>query len=151
MGLNPGYLVHIPEPEPRKQRGHDRELEQTFEYFRCGGGVSKEKELGRSRFEAGELVALRAAFERQGSGDGNEKVRKDEVLEVLGDVTGYEVLGKDFVYVLEKAGFGDRVNIDFDEVVEILGNLKEVSVVPSAPVTKQKRVRIPVEKSGGGV
>ncbi|KAF8992697.1 hypothetical protein BDQ17DRAFT_1546385 [Cyathus striatus] len=102
-----------------------------------------------SRFEAGELVALRAAFERHANGNGNRKVRKDEVLEVLGDVPGYEgVLGKDYVYVLEEAGFGDRVDVDFDEFVEISGNLKEVSVVPSAPVTKQKRMRIPVEKSG---
>ncbi|KAF8992695.1 hypothetical protein BDQ17DRAFT_1546383 [Cyathus striatus] len=97
-----------------------------------------------SRFEAGEFVALGAAFERRASGDGNGKVRRDAM---LGDVPEYEeVLGKDYVYVLEEAGFGDRVDVDFDEFVEISGNLTEVSVTPSEPVTEQK-VRI-VEKSG---
>ncbi|KAF8992699.1 DAO-domain-containing protein [Cyathus striatus] len=158
MGLDPGYLAHIPEPEPRGYlEKAERALWRTgtgfLNIFGVGGVVSKEKVLGRSRFEAGELVALRAAFEKRASGaDGNGKVRKDEVLEVLGDVPGYEgVLRKDYAYVLEEAGFGDRVDVDFDEFVEISGNLKEVSVVPSAPVTKQKRMRIPVEKSGGGV
>ncbi|KAF8977517.1 hypothetical protein BDQ17DRAFT_1417434 [Cyathus striatus] len=93
-GLDPGYLAHIPEPEPRgRTSGVD------------GSGL---------------------------------KVRKDEVLEVLRDVPGYEgVLRKDYAMCL-------RLGL-------IFGELKEVSAVPSASVTKQKRMRIPVEKSGGGV
>ncbi|KAF8222388.1 DAO-domain-containing protein [Tricholoma matsutake] len=42
--------------------------------------------------------------------------------------------------------------VDFQEFVEICGSLKEVAFMPSAAASgKHERVRIPVEKSGGGI
>jgi len=59
---------------------------------------------------------------------------------------------KDFEYVLAEGGFKGRNGVEFDEVVEICGNLKEVSFAPKVnSASKTERRRIPVEKSGGGV
>jgi len=70
---------------------------------------------------------------------------------------GYEgVSRREFEYVLEEAGVGGAGGkgkkgggVDFQEFVEICGNLKEVAF--AAVPGKQERIRIPVEKSGGGI
>ncbi|KAJ3491154.1 hypothetical protein NLJ89_g11367 [Agrocybe chaxingu] len=120
-------------------------------------GLTKEKAdrlgafgLGRSKFEGGELAALRYAFATRTTknGDGVEKVGTEEILELLKDVPGYsEVSKKELDYVLDEAGFKDG-QVNFDEFIEICGNLKEVSFTPSSATS---RMTIPVEKSGGGV
>jgi len=71
---------------------------------------------------------------------------------VLQEVPGYEgIPTKDCEYVLEEAGFKTRADVDFDEFLEICGSLKEVSLAPAPALSKQERLTIPVEKSGGGV
>ncbi|KAG6901140.1 hypothetical protein C0995_016582 [Termitomyces sp. Mi166 len=113
---------------------------------------------GRARFEPAELAALTAAFERHAKsagGVGSEAVIElaklgEAVLEVQG--YGYEgATGKDFAYVLEEAGLARSEGLDFDEFIEVCGNLKEVAVAPALNMYKRERGRIPVEKSGGGV
>lgn len=67
---------------------------------------------------------------------------------------GYEgVSQKDYEYVLAETGFADKSDFDFEEFVEICGELKDILLSPG-PKSKARvaeRARIPVEKSGGGV
>ncbi|KAJ7849319.1 FAD dependent oxidoreductase-domain-containing protein [Mycena leptocephala] len=109
----------------------------------------------RAKFDGPEMAALKGAFARNAeavAGPAGQEVRlaKAALGAVLKEVPGYaDIPAKDCEYVLEEAGFKSRVDVDFDEFLEICGSLKEVSFahVPS----KQERLRIPVEKSGGGV
>ncbi|KAJ8474520.1 hypothetical protein ONZ45_g15920 [Pleurotus djamor] len=109
----------------------------------------------RALFVPGEIELLKAAFESKSSTDAASaegSVGRDEVIEALKSVPGYEnVSKKEFNYVLEEAGFEDQLSLDFDSFVEICGGLKEVSFRPIITKAKQERRRIPVEKSGGGV
>ncbi|KAJ3714082.1 FAD dependent oxidoreductase-domain-containing protein [Lentinula raphanica] len=136
----------------------------------------------RAKFEKGELAALRNAFEASTTDlppapvpssvestpapnsttaifSSNRLLPIAQVVEVLRKVPGYQEmsasdLSKDLNYVIEEAGFKGRKDIDFEEFVEICGDLKEVTFAP-ALVThdsgKKHRKAIPVEKSGGGV
>lgn len=109
----------------------------------------------RAKFDGAELTALKGAFARSAqtieSPAGHEvRLPKAALGAVLQEVPGYEgIPAKDCEYVLEEAGFKARTDVDFDEFLEICGSLKEVSFAP-AP-SKQERLTIPVEKSGGGV
>ncbi|KAF8625625.1 hypothetical protein AX17_006810 [Amanita inopinata Kibby_2008] len=139
--------------------------------FGGGGELAPLKtSYGRARFGAGEIVALRSAFGRKakvmmadGDGDGDGDVGRDEgvpcvgvgvgeLVEVMHEVVGYEgVKEKDLKYVLEEAGMISREAVDFDEFLEICGNIKEIALAPALTGVKMERLRIPVEKSGGGV
>ncbi|ESK86944.1 glycerol-3-phosphate dehydrogenase [Moniliophthora roreri MCA 2997] len=115
----------------------------------------------RARFDAGEVTALEQAFSLRAKdapvSDAKgliKTVALNEVMDILRDVPGYEQVSvKELDYVLEEAGLKGRKDVDFDEFVEICGNLKEVSFAPeaSASLARRKRRAIPVEKSGGGV
>ncbi|TDL30228.1 hypothetical protein BD410DRAFT_893336 [Rickenella mellea] len=123
----------------------------------------------RARFEAGEVDTLRAAFLARSSTsgpaasdlekgkDGSKAVaaprlEKAKLREVLDDVPGYEkISGRAVEYVLNEAGFDKQSEFEFDEFVEICGELKEVTLRPVNQRVKIERRRIPVEKSGGGV
>ncbi|KAJ7348999.1 hypothetical protein DFH08DRAFT_807587 [Mycena albidolilacea] len=109
-------------------------------------------EYSRAKFDSAEIAALKGAFARNaqpvamagpaGAGAGQE-------VRLAKAALGAEGGAGDTEYVLEKAGFKARADVDFDEFLEICGSLKEVSFAP-AP-SKQERLTIPVEKSGGGV
>ncbi|KAJ7184402.1 FAD dependent oxidoreductase-domain-containing protein [Mycena filopes] len=116
----------------------------------------------RAKFDGAEMAALKSAFARgaetvdvssasAGAGAGQEvRLRKAQLGAVLSEVPAYAGMSaKDCEYVLEEAGFKGRVDLDFDEFLEICGSLKEVSFAPVP--SKQERRIIPVEKSGGGV
>jgi glycerol-3-phosphate dehydrogenase len=122
----------------------------------------------RSRFEGGEVIALRNAFTaRTRVSNGVEKVVIGDILDILKGISGYaDITKKELEYVLDEAGMQEG-EVNFDELIEvrefpqiyslviyysiqICGNLKEVSFTPS-PTRHKSRLRIPVEKSGGGV
>ncbi|KAL4073287.1 FAD dependent oxidoreductase-domain-containing protein [Scleroderma yunnanense] len=125
----------------------------------------------RAKFEAGEVEALRETFDRhavasedvgqipEGMSVADKRLRKDRIKAVLTEFAkecpgwGYERFREaDYRYVLAEAGFHNREDVEFDEFVEICGNLKDVSFVPATTKKiKIERRRIPVEKSGGGV
>ncbi|KAF9261655.1 DAO-domain-containing protein [Marasmius fiardii PR-910] len=105
----------------------------------------------RARFDAGEITALQHLFDAQATLS-TSNVKKAP-LTILKTVPGYEqIRSKDLDYVLEEAGLKDKKEVDFDEFVEICGNLKDVSFAPpAASKVARRRMAIPVEKSGGGV
>ncbi|KAF8869007.1 DAO-domain-containing protein [Gymnopilus junonius] len=161
MGLSPAYVAtHRPRPIPRGTW----EKVQTGLWDACIAVANtvrpgKTAEVtpaegfasGRSKFEPGEISAIRNAFVAHKNA-AEEKVHLNEVLDVLKDVPGYaEVSEKELDYVLNEAGLTGQVEFNFDEFIEISGNLKEIMFAPSPPKSSRKRMIIPVEKSGGGV
>ncbi|KAF9565110.1 DAO-domain-containing protein [Agrocybe pediades] len=114
---------------------------------------------GRSKFEGGEVAALRAAFAARAKPagfDGEEKVKVEEVKDILKELSGYadisKIKQKDMDYVLHEVDMTELEHLNFDEFIEISGNLKEVLFAPAPEPRKDKsRMKIPVEKSGGGV
>jgi len=137
----------------------------------------------RAQFEAGEVEMLRQAFlaaahpsspafpstnattsssvsQEMSSlgGDGHARmtVPKGELLQLVKGLPGFGFGGiknKDFDYVLEEVGYKGRGDVDFNEFIEICGELREVLFAPppAKQSSKAERRRIPVEKSGGGV
>ncbi|TFK26905.1 DAO-domain-containing protein [Coprinopsis marcescibilis] len=86
---------------------------------------------------------------------GEKVVKRERVLEVLRahGVKGYEgVTDKVVWYVLDEAGVGEE-GLGLDVFIEVCGSLKDVAVRPGESESEKgrERVRIPVEKSGGGV
>lgn len=163
MGLVGGVVM--PKPLPR---GWGEKMWAWVGAWAGGGRGGHVGEAGyvhsRARFEPGELAALVAVFgrhavvvqrEAEGERADGEAVRVVALAELEGavrEVAGYEgVSGKDFEYVLEEAGLRGVLGVDFDEFVEVCGNLKEVALLPVQKNKKRERLRIPVEKSGGGV
>ncbi|KAF5377926.1 hypothetical protein D9615_006766 [Tricholomella constricta] len=158
MGLPRRAVPALPAPIPRGRL----EKAWAWAWGVCVGQVKVKDAAGysyshgRARFEPGELAALTAAFDRYArstlvDGQPEEVIEQARVGEAVREVPGYEgVSGKDFEYVLEEAGLNRAKELDFDEFIEICGNLKEVAFEP-AVITKRERLRIPVEKSGGGV
>ncbi|KAI0715670.1 DAO-domain-containing protein [Cerioporus squamosus] len=113
--------------------------------------AAQEMVYSRAQFEAGEVEALRSAFGARAQDGGKLETR--QVYELVKGLPGFaDVRARDCDYVLEEAGFARQPSVDFDEFVEICAELREVAFAP-APGTKGKteRLRIPVEKSGGGV
>lgn len=96
-------------------------------------GVKSSSALySRSRFEAGEVETLRHAFmkrartvfvvggEGAGRADSEMRLSKLELGDLLNELPGYEGISeKDYEYVLEEAGFKERVDVDFDEFLEV--------------------------------
>jgi len=168
MGLSPDAGVHSVQSS-----GPTGWLEKTSgALWRLGGyatanpaaaATGRSTEYSRSLFEAGEVFALKEAFDKRatavnvedgttGAVAGQLKIQKVDLWGVVKDVEGYEgIPEKDYEYALEEAGFKGRKEIDFDEFVEICGTVKEVSIAPAQTKPKHERLRIPVEKSGGGV
>jgi len=158
MGLTSEFLTpaNIPAPIPRGWT----EKAQASVWKATVGAVnliwrpssSAEEVVGstRSKFEAGEVAKLKNAFVATGL----EKVNKERLLDILKTIPGYsEVNPKELEYVLKEAALEGQEYLNLDEFIEVSGNLKEVV---SAPVPNKKagaigRLRIPVEKSGGGV
>ncbi|CAL1712746.1 unnamed protein product [Somion occarium] len=119
----------------------------------------------RAMFEAGEVEMLRDAFNGKakpiqlansvegGESDGQKVVERNELFELVKGLPGYSRLKrKDFDYVLEEMGYYNTPAVDSDAFVEICAELREVIFAAVTPKkTKSERLRIPVEKSGGGV
>ncbi|KAF8626887.1 hypothetical protein AX15_004647 [Amanita polypyramis BW_CC] len=124
-------------------------------------GVLSKKSYGRARFGAGEVIALRNAFSKRASVSGADDdegedeqpcVNVKELVAIVHEVPGYEsVKEKDVRYVLEENGMMGKDVVGFDEFLEICGNVKEIAFSPTRTAVRKERLRIPVEKSGGGV
>ncbi|RXW21353.1 hypothetical protein EST38_g4501 [Candolleomyces aberdarensis] len=116
---------------------------------------------GRARFQPSEISALRHAFSEYADSETHRVSSKEIVRIVKGpEMKGYgygEVTEGDLEYVLEEMRISrensvqeQEGGVDFEEFIEICGNLKDVGVTPSTVLSKERK-RIPVEKSGGGV
>ncbi|KAF7791470.1 hypothetical protein EIP86_002486 [Pleurotus ostreatoroseus] len=119
----------------------------------------------RAQFEAGEVEELRQAFSQRAKAEAKSssstpagvvspaRVAKTEVFDLIHSLPGFQGMKKkDYDYVLEQAGYVGQSDLDFDEFVELCGELREVLFTPSASASNKKERRaIPVEKSGGGV
>ena len=178
MGLSPVLMTStfIPEPEPRSIIEH---IEKAL--WKAGTGVvrvlgfgnidSHEKGYGRSKFESGEVAALRNAFisnaraQDDAAAGGELKLKIEDIFEILKDVTGYSNISKkELSYVLDEAGLKGHGEVDFDEFIEvslsssfffygrvqfvnvlvylkICGNLKEVALEPTPALIKGRRTR----------
>ncbi|KAF9474285.1 DAO-domain-containing protein [Pholiota conissans] len=162
MGLTPAFMAaaNIPEPLPRGWCEH-----ATAAIWKASTGLWNwgfgspvlehvESGPGRSKFEPGQVVALRTLFNARAVAgvDGAERtVKTKEVLDILKSMNGYsEMTQKELDYVLDEAGLRDQGELDLDEFIEVSGNLKEIASTP-IPKKRGPRRRIPVEKSGGGV
>lgn len=88
-----------------------RQTAQAIQFFSTMGlDLAENAGKGRSRFEPGEVTALENAFSLKAVG--GEGIRKTEVVEVLKGVKGYgydAIPSKDWEYVMEEAGLGDRM------------------------------------------
>ncbi|KAF9054868.1 FAD dependent oxidoreductase-domain-containing protein [Panaeolus papilionaceus] len=146
MGLPRAYVQRGFVPEPIA-RGWGEWVQAGV--WRGWGAVKGDSlGVGRARFEAGELDALKKVWVAKKSEV--KGVKRGEVVGMLKEIPGYEgVSRKEVEYVLEEAGLMGSEELDFDDFVEVCGNLKEVSFTPTPDM--KKRARIPVEKSGGGV
>ncbi|PFH49510.1 hypothetical protein AMATHDRAFT_147584 [Amanita thiersii Skay4041] len=162
MGLSPGSdLAESPEEGMRQRIKERDEIVKSIMHELEPMGVVETPGYGRARFGAGEVVALRNAFGKRArmySDSEVECVGIDDLVQVMHEVAGYEgVKEKDLRYVLEGAGMTNKASIDFDEFLEICGNVKEIAFAPVTGTlsgtgsTNRERLRIPVEKSGGGV
>jgi glycerol-3-phosphate dehydrogenase len=82
-------------------------------------------EYSRAKFDGPEMAALKGAFARNAeavAGPAGQEVRlaKAALGAVLKEVPGYaDIPAKDCEYVLEEAGFKSRVDVDFDEFLEV--------------------------------
>lgn len=133
MGLSPTFMTSalIPEPEPR---GIIEHIEKTLwkastgmvHAFGFGSTESREKAYGRSKFESGEVAALKNAFisnaraQQDGTATTGElKLKTGDILEILKDATGYsEISKKELNYVLDEAGLKGHGEVDFDQFIE---------------------------------
>ena len=118
MGLSPAYMAHVPDLEPRGL--WEKLWAAAVRLIGTGAAVKENKPYmyGRSKFEAGELAALRHAFVTHVRGA--EKMNKADVKEVLKDVLGYAgISDKDYAYVFYEAGLKNKEELDFDEFAEV--------------------------------
>jgi len=131
MGLNPTLMVssNIPEPIPKTwveslEKKFWKVGRSTLTMVGLGSAevAAKPNEYipGRSKFEGGEVATLRNAFGRRTKSiDGDEKVRSDEILNILKEIPGYsEISQKEVNYVIDEAGMRDGV-VNFDEFIEV--------------------------------
>ena len=128
MGLPPTFMTSafMPEPEPR---GIMERIEKAL--WKAGTGVvhvlgfgtiENQKVYGRSKFEGGEVAALRNAFigNAQGVAAVELKIKTGDILEILKDVTGYsEITKKELNYVLDEAGLRGQGEVDLDQFIEV--------------------------------
>jgi len=82
---------------------------------------------GRSKFEGGEVAALRlafAAYAKPTGVDGEEKVKVEEVKDILKELPAYADISrinkKDLDYVLHEVDMSAQDALNFDEFIEVL-------------------------------
>ncbi|KJA20150.1 hypothetical protein HYPSUDRAFT_43507 [Hypholoma sublateritium FD-334 SS-4] len=163
MGLTPAFMATANVPDPLPRGWVEKSAAAAWRATAGAVGLVLPRNAapetmenfgpGRSKFEAGEVAALRGVFHGRavGGNDGQDKVKSGEVLEVLKAIPSYaEATKKDLEYVLKEAGLDGQEDLDLDEFIEVSGNLKEIAFTPK-PKKRGSHRRIPVEKSGGGV
>lgn len=133
MGLNAPFSI-APAPNPRVEKARE-EVKRAglwiLGYGRASDITIESFGPGRSRFEAGEVAALRVAFSGKarvsmpatvgGDGDVAElKVPMEEVMDILRSVPGYpEISKKELDYVVAEAGMDGQKEVDLDEFIEV--------------------------------
>ena len=118
MGLSPAYMAHVPDLEPRAS--WEKLWAAAEHLIGTGAAVTENKPYthGHSKFEAGELAALRHAFVTHVREV--EKMNMADMKEVLKDVLGYAgISAKDYAYVFYEAGLKNREDLDFDEFAKV--------------------------------
>jgi len=135
MGLNAPFSI-TPAPIPRGFVEKAREEVKRVGLWVLGYGHASDITIesfgpGRSRFEAGEVAALRMAFSGRArvsvpdavgvDGDVVElKVPMEEVMDILRSVPGYpEISKKELNYVVAEAGMDGQKEVDLDEFIEV--------------------------------
>lgn len=134
MGLTPAFMAtaNIPDPLPRgwaekAVAGAWRATAGAVGFVLRRNAAPETMENfgpGRSKFEAGEVAALRGVFHGRAVGgkDGQDRVKSGEVLEVLKAIPSYaEATKKDLEYVLKEAGLDGQEDLDLDEFIEVRG------------------------------
>jgi glycerol-3-phosphate dehydrogenase len=131
MGLPPTFMTSafIPEPEPRGVVEHiERALWKTgtsVVNVLGFGTIESQKVYGRSKFEGGEVAALRNAFVSNvqcaaAGAAGELKLKTGDILKILKDVTGYSEISKqELNYVLDEAGLKGQGEVDLDQFIEV--------------------------------
>ncbi|KAK7677701.1 hypothetical protein QCA50_019253 [Cerrena zonata] len=154
MGLPPTAEVR-PGMGGETQKGWIEYFEGTLGLSGLGRKKRAASEMiySRARFEAGEVDVLRESFNAKATDEGERVVDRATLFELVKSLPGYEgIKVKDFEYVLEEVGYKQAKTVDFDAFVEICAELREVIFAPRTPKNlRLERLRIPVEKSGGGV
>ena len=132
MGLPPALTISSNLPEPIPKSWLDR-IERSF--WRTGRNILSLVQWGniaqrvdetdtftpsRSKFEPGEVAALRNAFNRRTKvAEGIEKVISEEILSILKEIPAYaDITKKELDYVLDEAGLRERA-VSFDEFIEV--------------------------------
>ena len=138
MGLPTTFMTtaFIPEPEPRGMMEHiERALWKagtSIVHVFGFSTIESQKVYGRSKFEGGEVVALRNAFisNAHGGAVGELKVKTGDILEVLKDVAGYsEITKKELNYVLDEAGLkGQGEEVDLDQFIEVSSSFSFLNI-----------------------
>ena len=129
MGLPPPLTLSSNLPQPISKSWFDK-IEGSF--WRTGRNIMNVLQWGsnvdetdtftpsRSKFEPGEVAALRNAFiGRTKVSEGIEKVVAEEILSILKEIPGYaDITKKELDYVLDEAGLRER-KVNFDEFIEV--------------------------------
>ena len=119
----------VPEPEPRGILEHiEKALWKAGTVLGFGTIGSQKVVYGRSKFEGGEVAALRNAFISSAQGAAAAavelKLKTGDILEILKDVTGYsEITKKELNYVLDEAGLKGQEEVDLDQFIEVSPSL----------------------------
>ena len=129
MGLPPVLTFTSNLPEPISKSWVEK-IERTFlrtgrnvsSVLRWGSDSRKVDEkftLSRSKFEPGEVVTLRTAFNTRTKAEGVEKVVVEEILGILKEIPGYaDITQKELDYVLDEARLREGM-VNFDEFIEV--------------------------------
>lgn len=132
MGLPPALMLSSNLPEPIPKSWFDK-IERSF--WRTGRNIVSVLPWGsnaqrvdetdtftpsRSKFEPGEVAALRTVFNARAKvSEGIEKVAAEEMLRILRGIPGYaDITRKELDYVLDEAGLRERT-VSFDEFIEV--------------------------------
>ena len=125
MGLPPGI-----EPPPLRTHSLVEKLWSLLGFTAQGSSeartlrVAREMVYSRAQFEAGEITALRDAFnartQQYPAVEDETHLGRADVIGLIKNLKGYErVSHKDYEYVLTETGFADKAAFDFDEFVEV--------------------------------
>jgi len=157
MGLPPGL-----EPPPLKAHSFVEKFWSLLGFAAPASSeartlrAAREMVYSRAQFEAGEIAALRDAFtartQQYPAVEGETHLGRADVIGLIKSLKEYEgVSQRDYEYVLTETGFAGKSDFNFDEFVEICGELRDIVFSPVSKALVAERSRIPVEKSGGGV
>jgi glycerol-3-phosphate dehydrogenase len=176
MGLPPGIA---PPAVKSDSRSFLERLERIFGFSSVATRKLRDAPdmvYSRAQFETGEIETLRQAFMSKAkivvTAAGNqEQLCKIDLIELVMTLPGYQgVTRQNYDYVFAETGFTQKDDLSFDEFVEVrdflvnrqglvadaitlqvCAELRDIVFAPVSGTLKRNRLRIPVEKSGGGV